>query len=1581
MTLLKDPRSAFYIIATDGAPFPIGVGPDVAPALEDSTDNANPFVVTDTPAAGATVNTAEGVVYVTGTTGRLAVSTGSSIVLGNRPDPFSGQFTLGQGSTAALQGNVVLGGYSSNGTVFDPAITIDDGDDATNREVTIGPARLPFLSGHDITGLAPANIHYGGSLSLFERDLELTSLTILGGTGFSSFIVNDAGLEPTNIAPGPKGTVDIHGTSGTLIVEGGNLVRIGLGSVASIGGNIILDNGGQATGPAVDIDDFNTTANRQVEIGPEAMINPQLFGADVIDVHGLAAADITFPRPALASLSILTGSGSDTYTLLDTLQLTDDLGTPLTDTGPYLAGLNLTLQSNGGAKTLVGPNLDNVWDLTDDGKGTLNGTIQFQNFTTLVGGSGADVFDFQSHTEFGPDPFSFTGNIPYPKAGFMDAIDGGSGTNTLDFSGLVQPTHVSITGQAGLATGAAPDGVSGQYTGTFYNAFTKATDPLTGHFYEINGLTGDTGSTLDTGTDGFGAGFPDDTLPNNGATTYTATVSAGGFDNVGSLHFAGDFRGQFLAAGLGSAASPVQAFAVDGSLTTTGVVKLNYLGSLAVGVPPVDYLGQITHGNLAGMVKAFGGIGSIHVGGNLAATGSVTAPVIGTYQVDGDHAGTIAETHPTLDMQSVSIGGSLTTTGKISAASIASIQIGKDFLGSIAAGSVGSITVGGHVAASLQAAQASSITQPYLTDRPIDLLLPLGGTVASASTFSARGLPPGLSARLPDATHVEISGALGAGITLNVPYAVSIEVSDGSHAANLAFTWTFTGSAPTWTTTPAAQHGWRGQSLASGVVALAAADTNGNALTYTADNLPPGLYLVPQPDGSADIGGTISAQAAIGAPYQVTLHASNGVLQATTTFFWYVTPLSALVVAGDNQIAGLGSPLAVPFVVHVTDPTGAGVAGVPVAFDAPIFGASGSFPGVAQPGGGFGGGFNPNQIFSQALFLFPILSATVTTDANGFATAPSFTANQISGHYVVGVNAGGGATASVHLDNFAGQQIVQLAPVDNQQSPERAAVRGPQIGGRIFGPIAFSALGLPGGLSIDPGSGLISGTITAPAGTYNVSVTAAFATADFTAQDQGFFTWTVLDVTAPHTSIQAGPAALDNHCTATFTVAGSDNDTPASQLTFGYSLDGHSFAPVAGPTITVSNLADGPHTLQVWAIDQAGNADPQPATYTWTVDATPPVITVSPDIIVEAGADGAHVSFPAPTVSDTDAVTLTVAPPSGSLFPVGDTLVTATATDAAGNQSSASFYVIVRNTTLSASVNPAVAGQPIMLTLDDSTPNAQAVIQDSGTPVASFTLDGTGHRTVTVVLGAGTHQLTAVAGTDPSVPGGTSHVLTEVVNQAATTTTLTTQVNAPAPAIAHGYWLAAPDGGVFAFNAGFHGSMGGATVNQTFVGMAATPDGGGYWLATSSGGVFAFGDAHFYGSATSPGLNHPIVGMAAMPDGGGYWLVAADGGVFAFGDAHFHGSMGGATVNQTFVGMAATPDGGGYWLTTSAGGIFAFGDARFYGSTGAIRLTQPIVGMAAMPDGGGYWLVAADGGVFAFGDAHFYGSYVAKLVM
>ncbi len=186
-----------------------------------------------------------------------------------------------------------------------------------------------------------------------------------------------------------------------------------------------------------------------------------------------------------------------------------------------------------------------------------------------------------------------------------------------------------------------------------------------------------------------------------------------------------------------------------------------------------------------------------------------------------------------------------------------------------------------------------------------------------------------------------------------------------------------------------------------------------------------------------------------------------------------------------------------------------------------------------------------------------------------------------------------------------------------------------------------------------------------------------------------------------------------------------------------------------------------------------------------------------------------------------------------------------------------------------------------------------------------------------------------------------------------------------------GYWLADSAGKIYPFgsDAGSYGDTSSLSLRSPVVGIAATPDGHGYWLVGSDGGVFAFGDAGFHGStgqlnpSKPPGgsnsvagsLAAPVVAVVSTPDGGGYWLAGADGAVFAFGDAGFFGSVPGVLASlgaeagtsirlaSPIISMVATPDGGGYWMIGGDGGVFTFGDATFLGSQGVGAAVPPAV--------------------------------------
>ena len=91
------------------------------------------------------------------------------------------------------------------------------------------------------------------------------------------------------------------------------------------------------------------------------------------------------------------------------------------------------------------------------------------------------------------------------------------------------------------------------------------------------------------------------------------------------------------------------------------------------------------------------------------------------------------------------------------------------------------------------------------------------------------------------------------------------------------------------------------------------------------------------------------------------------------------------------------------------------------------------------------------------------------------------------------------------------------------------------------------------------------------------------------------WSWTVVsDTTAPDTTIVTGPSNSTSETTATFTFSSSE---PGS--TFACAVDGAAPKPCTSPFTTVALM--GAHTFSVVATDAAGNVDPSPATWAWTV--------------------------------------------------------------------------------------------------------------------------------------------------------------------------------------------------------------------------------------------------------------------------------------------------------------------------------------------------------------------------------------------
>ena len=84
----------------------------------------------------------------------------------------------------------------------------------------------------------------------------------------------------------------------------------------------------------------------------------------------------------------------------------------------------------------------------------------------------------------------------------------------------------------------------------------------------------------------------------------------------------------------------------------------------------------------------------------------------------------------------------------------------------------------------------------------------------------------------------------------------------------------------------------------------------------------------------------------------------------------------------------------------------------------------------------------------------------------------------------------------------------------------------------------------------------------------------------------------------------------------TFVLSASIAGIEAADINnFECSVDGSSFSTCTSPA-QFSNLSEGAHILEVVSLDNSGNRDPSPASFTWTVDTEPP------DTIIDSAIDG-----------------------------------------------------------------------------------------------------------------------------------------------------------------------------------------------------------------------------------------------------------------------------------------------------------------------------------------------------------------------
>jgi hypothetical protein len=147
-------------------------------------------------------------------------------------------------------------------------------------------------------------------------------------------------------------------------------------------------------------------------------------------------------------------------------------------------------------------------------------------------------------------------------------------------------------------------------------------------------------------------------------------------------------------------------------------------------------------------------------------------------------------------------------------------------------------------------------------------------------TYTADNLPPDLEI---DADSGVISGTITNTAATASPFEVIVTVTDGTFSIDTEFTWSVTNPPPA-VLNPGDQVDVESPSTIDVELQIDATDPDGDLLTYTADNLPPGFSIN---NDNGLVTGTIGCASA--GNFDVTVTVSDGVNTTSVNFTWQIT--------------------------------------------------------------------------------------------------------------------------------------------------------------------------------------------------------------------------------------------------------------------------------------------------------------------------------------------------------------------------------------------------------------------------------------------------------------------------------------------------------------------------------------------------------------------------------------------------------------------------------------------------------------------------------------------------------------------
>lgn len=294
------------------------------------------------------------------------------------------------------------------------------------------------------------------------------------------------------------------------------------------------------------------------------------------------------------------------------------------------------------------------------------------------------------------------------------------------------------------------------------------------------------------------------------------------------------------------------------------------------------------------------------------------------------------------------------------------------------------------------------------------------------------------------------------------------------------------------------------------------------------------------------------------------------------------------------------------------------------------------------------------------------------------------------------------------------------------------------------------------------------------------------------------FSW-IVDTTAPAVTITSQPANPTNSGAASFTFSATDAGTGVASIEC--KLDDASFAACTSPQ-SYSGLAKGDHTFTVRATDNAGNVSAG-TSYSWTIAAaqttTSFTTSANPAVTGQTVVFTANVAVVAPGVGTPDGTVAFLsggAPIAGcgAVALSGGTAQCSTSFATAGNytisvaysggeyflaSASAPGVQAVKTAsavTVTSSGTPSVFGQSVTFTASVTAgvrPTGSVTFLDGTTVLATRSLSASGGASYsTSSLSVGSHIISVVYNGSAGVGGSVSPSITQVVNQASTTTAL-----------------------------------------------------------------------------------------------------------------------------------------------------------------------------------------------------------------